>query len=230
MKNSAVLLPALAVLYSFASLGAQESESKPSAPFLESGGEPLTITRTFSYPASKDAAKVLPPGVGQTEILKSVTQINGPISHVITYRRDTPDPTEFWIAAGSLIGPHPVVPSAVVLMGVEGGNDIGDAGQRFPEAGWVTAENFVKWEILEGEKCRVHSGTLPPGKTNFLSPISGNVTAWIAESSRRPMKVTASDKTILFSYSIGPAQPVSLPQRFADYLKMRKLGTAGRAR
>ena len=214
---------------------AQDSPAeKPSAPYIETGNAPLTITRTFEYPKPPDSAKPaikLPPGVGQPEIIKTITDIHGPVQRVLTYRRDIPNPTEFWLADGTLIGPHPREPSEVQIAGEAADENVGDLRARFSDASWVSVKNFSKWETIQVDKCRVHTASLPhPSNTNNLNPVSGDVTAWIAESTRRPVKIVTKEKTILFAYSAGPAEPVILPQKYANFLKMLKLGATGRAR
>ena len=213
-----------------------DQAEKPTAPFIETGNAPVTITRVFEYPTkSPDASKPdfapLPPGIGQAQITKTVTEINGPVKRVLTYRGTSTSPSEFWVADGTLIGPHPRDPAEVVVAGAAMDENIGDLRQRFPDASWAAEINFVKWEAADGEKCRVHTTNLPPATSSIaINPVSGVVTAWISENSRRPVKIKAADKTIHFTYAAGPAQPVALPQKYAEFLAMLKLGATGRAR
>ncbi len=233
-RFAAPLIAILSLVISSIPICAQENPAdKPTAPFIEAGNSPLTITRTFQAAKSSDAAKAAPqpaPG-GLTEVVKTVTEIHGPVQKVSTYRRGSSDPSEFWLLDGTLIGPHPREPSEVVVAGAAMEEGVGDFQQRFPDAAWVKAKNFSKWETIDGEKCRVHKDTLPrPGSENVVNPIFGEVTAWIAENSRRPLKITTADKSILFTYTAGPTQPILLPEKYAAFLKMLKLGGAGRGR
>ena len=213
------------------SLFAQENPpEKPTPPFLEASNAPLTITRTFEYPKATGPAPQLATG-SLGRIIKTVTEIHGPVQHVLTYRSEAPNPSEFWLVDGTMIGPHPREPSETLAVGTAMDQDAGDFGQRFPDASWANGSNFVKWEMVQGEKCRVHTANVPsPASENVVNPISGQVTAWIAESSRRPVKLSATDKTILFTYTAGPASPIVLPEKYAAFFKMLKLGATGRAR
>lgn len=207
-------------------------DTLPTVPFLAKADGPLTVVRIFRR--NNESAKSSPPENAPPRLIRSVTEIHDPIRRVLHFMSDRTEPTEFWVAEGMMLGDHPTIAGSLFIdEGAKNGTG-SDLISVFPEAKWVGRSNFVRWEKLEGVLCRVHQANIPATKTAIGTEnpniLSGEATAWIDDTSRRPIKVKTAAETILFSYEPGPAKPFVLPPKFAQVFQSLRYGPAGQMR
>ena len=231
----ALTLPLLAVLVSSSfSVFAQESKDSepPTPPFLSDAKDPITIIRTFEIATAQ--SKISPKDPNQLVVTTSTTEIYGPVRRVLKTYAGKSKPGEFWSSNGLMVGDDPRSAGYVFVDGgvsTDGGSDLVAV---FPEASWVNSGNFVKWDKVDGRRCRLHQANIPP----HLNPIGqanpnilyGPVTVWIADDTRLPVKAKTQYDTITFTYGPPPIAPLVMPQHYVELLKSMKDGPNGQMR
>ena len=209
-----------------------DTAEKPSPPFLADIREPISITREFK--GTTETSKKLPAGSQQTLLLKSVTEIRDSVRRVLQFFSGRQEPAEFWVAQGVMLGEHPSAPGSLYFDEGAASGSGSDLVSIFPEAKWVDLKNFVKWDKVDGQLCRVHAATLPPtlsvyGEVN-ANILSGPVTVWIDDATRRPLKVQSSLDVTVFTYGPGPSSPLVIPPKIAQTLQSIHYGPGGQMR
>jgi len=226
------LFALVSVAISLTPMSHAADDNPPTTPFLAKVDRPLSITRIFQR---NDASAQSPiPENATPRLVRSVTEIHEPIRRVRHFMSGRTEPYEFWVADGMMLGDYPTISGSLFID--EGAKNGGgsDLVSVFPEATWVARTNFVRWEKLDGILCRLHQAIIPPTKTalGIENPniLSGEATAWIDETTRRPIKVKIAAETILFIYEPGPAEPLVLPQKFAQVFQSLRYGPSGQMR